>query len=110
MGDFAALKKSVIDAGLCTRCGGCVGVCPDKALVIDDVLGECLPVQIDACSECGLCHEACSGKEVSFPQLNESVFGRQPANKLLGNYRNLFVGHASDNGVRSRGASGGVIT
>lgn len=109
-GDFAALKERVIDAGLCTRCGGCVGVCPDKALVIDDVLGQCLPVQVDSCSSCGLCHEACSGKEVSFPQLNQDVFGSQPANKLLGNYRNLFVGHASDNGVRSRGASGGVIT
>ncbi len=108
--DFAALKAEVIDQGLCTRCGGCVGVCPEKALAIDDVLGECLPVQVDTCTDCGLCHEACSGREVSFPQLNEAVFGGQPANRLLGNYRHLFVGHASDGGVRSHGASGGVIT
>lgn len=107
---FGALKDEVIDAGLCTRCGSCVGVCPDSALKIDDVLGECLPVQVDACSDCGLCHQGCSGKDVPFAQLNEQVFGQQPTNRLLGNVRNLFVGHASELGVRARGASGGVIT
>ena len=45
-----------------------------------------------------------------FAQLNQQVFGRQPSNLLLGNMLNLFVGHASQRGVRSRGASGGVIT
>jgi coenzyme F420 hydrogenase subunit beta len=107
---FSALKDEVIDAGLCTRCGSCVGVCPDKALKIDDLTGDCLPVQVDGCSDCGLCHVGCSGKDVPFAQLNQQVFGRQPSNMLLGNMLNLFVGHASQRGVRSRGASGGVIT
>ena len=108
--DFAALKAEVIDPGLCTRCGGCVGVCPDDALEFDDVLGDCLPQQKGDCGECGLCHTACSGGEVIFSKLNEQVFGRQPDNMLLGNFENLFVGHASEGGVRKRGASGGIIT
>ena len=29
---------------------------------------------------------------------------------LLGNYENLYVGHATDATVRSRGASGGIIS
>lgn len=108
--DFAALKAEVIDTGLCTRCGGCVGVCPEDALEFDDVLGDCLPQQKGECTDCGLCHTACSGGEVLFPVLNEQVFGQQPANMLLGQFKNLFVGHASEGGVRSRGASGGVVT
>ena len=108
--DFASLQAQVIDPGLCTRCGGCVGVCPDDALEFDDVLGDCLPQQKGACSDCGLCHTACSGSEVIFSQLNQQVFGRQPANMLLGNFENLFVGHAAEGEVRRRGASGGIIT
>jgi coenzyme F420 hydrogenase subunit beta len=108
--DFAALKATVIDTGLCTRCGGCVGVCPDEALEFDDVLGDCLPEQKADCGDCGLCHTACSGGEVLFPELNEQVFGKQPENMLLGHYENIFVGHATDSGIRSRGASGGIVT
>jgi coenzyme F420 hydrogenase subunit beta len=108
--DFAALKAQVIDTGLCTRCGGCVGVCPEKALAFDDVLGECLPVQVGPCTSCGLCQVACSGQEVLFPALNQQVFGQQPDNWLLGHYQNLYVGHATDARMRSRGASGGVMT
>ncbi|HIL09411.1 MAG TPA: hypothetical protein EYG11_11965, partial [Candidatus Latescibacteria bacterium] len=36
--NFATLKAEIIDTGLCSRCGGCVGVCPDDALEIGDVL------------------------------------------------------------------------
>ena len=108
--DFASLKAQVIDTGLCTRCGGCVGVCPDDALEFDDVLGDCLPQQKAECSDCGVCHTACSGGEVIFPELNQQVFGRQPENMLLGQFENLFVGHAAEGAVRSRGASGGVVT
>jgi len=108
--NFAALKAEIIDTGLCTRCGGCIGVCPDDALEIGDVLGDCLPQQKGDCNDCGLCHTACSGGEVIFPQLNEQVFGHQPENMLLGQYENIFVGHASEGGVRSQGASGGVVT
>ena len=87
--DFASLKAQVIDTGLCTRCGGCVGVCPDDALEFDDVLGDCLPQQKAECSDCGVCHTACSGGEVIFPELNQQVFGRQPDNMLLGQLENL---------------------
>jgi len=107
---FSVLKAAVIDSGLCTRCGSCVGVCPEKALAFDDPLGRCLPQQVAACTSCGLCVAACSGQEVSFPQLNRQIFGGPPRSALLGQYQSLYVGHAADTAVRSRGASGGVIT
>jgi coenzyme F420-reducing hydrogenase beta subunit len=38
------------------------------------------------------------------------VFGSLPVNGLIGNYRSLWVGHARQPEIRSRAASGGVIT
>ena len=107
---FEDLNRDVIDAGLCTRCGSCVGVCPEKALAFDDLLGDCKPVQIADCSSCGICYEACSGENVHFPALNDQVFGKQPENMLLGNYESLYVGFSTEGDFRSRGASGGVIS
>ncbi len=110
-GKFEDLKRDVIDAGLCTRCGSCVGVCPDGALSFPDPLGDCLPAQSAPCPSCeGVCHDACSGLDVPFPRLNRFVFGRVPENALLGNYNGLWVGHATDGEVRRRAASGGIIT
>lgn len=108
---FQKLKEQVIDANLCTRCGGCVGVCREQAIIIDDVMGEALPRLNGTCDSCdGRCYDACSGDYVPFPSLNEFVFGQQPTNRYLGNYQSISVGFASDAEVRAQGASGGVLT
>jgi coenzyme F420 hydrogenase subunit beta len=107
---FEDLKREVIDAGLCTRCGSCVGVCPENAVQFADPLGECLPVLVKDCCSSGLCYAGCSGKTVNFPQINEQVFGTQPHSYLLGYYRNLSVGFARDPLVRQGAASGGIAS
>jgi coenzyme F420 hydrogenase subunit beta len=107
---FAHLKREVIDAGLCTRCGSCVGVCPQEAIEFCDPLGEALPVLTGDCCSSGLCYEACSGKEVNWPGLNNQVFGAQPESLLLGNYRDIFTGFATDLSVRMNAASGGIAS
>ena len=43
MSDFETLRSQVIDQELCTRCGSCIGVCPQKAVYLRDPLGECIP-------------------------------------------------------------------
>ena len=92
----------------CVRCGSCVGACPDKALKIDDLTGDCLPVsrrmQRLRFVSCGLFRERCA-----FRPAESAGFGRQPSNLLLGNMLNLFVGHASQRGVRSRGPVGVLL-
>jgi coenzyme F420 hydrogenase subunit beta len=108
---WEVLKREVIDTGLCTRCGSCVGVCPAAALAVSDEMGECLPGLIGDCKPCaGECAMSCPGQYVDFPALNLALHGRQPESCLLGNYRRLYIAHAADETIRSAGASGGIIT
>ena len=41
---FSSLNDEVIDAGLRMCCGSCVGLCPNKELKIEDLIGDCLPI------------------------------------------------------------------
>jgi coenzyme F420 hydrogenase subunit beta len=53
---------------------------------------------------------ACPGKGINYPDMCQFTFGTQPANWLIGCYRNVFVGYSGVPEVRRNGASGGVIT
>lgn len=108
--NYADLKAEVIDAGLCTRCGSCVGVCPEQAIQIADPLGEALPVLVGECCDSGACYRSCSGKFVSWPDLTRQVFDTEPANFLIGEQRSISVGFAAVPEVRGNAASGGLIS
>ena len=113
--NFANLKKEIIDQNLCTRCGSCIGVCPQDALYLSDMLGECIPAingNVDEiCVDCPApCITGCPGKEVDFPALNDFVYGSQPENYLIGHTINHYIGYASNPDIRKRGSSGGIIS
>jgi coenzyme F420 hydrogenase subunit beta len=114
--NFARLRAEVIDAGLCTRCGSCVGVCPEGAVQFDDPLGEVLPTLVGKCCERGACYAGCPGKFVSWPKLTEQVFGSPPGqapaptNFLVGQHLAAYVGFSTDEQLRGNGASGGVVS
>jgi coenzyme F420 hydrogenase subunit beta len=107
------LVHEVIDGGLCTRCGTCVGLCPAEKLHVADLLGRCLP-EVDErvdCVDCGaVCYEACPGATVDFAQLNRHVLGALPENMLLGGAESWYVSWADNDEIRAAGASGGAIT
>ena len=107
------LKARIIDGGLCTRCGTCVGICPAEKLHFTDWLDRCLPAIDDTvdCGDCnGLCLDACPGEAVDFAELNRAVLGSVPENMLLGAAQSWHVSWADDPGIRAAGASGGTIT
>lgn len=108
--DFSRLRKKVIDRGLCTACGTCVGVCPAGVLQFDFARGE--PVLEGNCTGCGFCHAACPGEDIPLVRLEEKFMGvaRTPANELLGVSRAFLKGFAVNPEVRRTGASGGVTT
>lgn len=111
-GGFATLRREVVEPGLCTRCGTCVGVCPNDAVRFEDPLGLCLPVADESlCLGCDApCLIGCPGAEVDVPSLNRLLFGEPPQDYLLGHTSAFHVGHATDPEIRRRAASGGVIT
>lgn len=105
--------ETVVRNGLCCGCGTCEGVCPQDALkmTLDEEQGSFLPeLSNERCTSCGVCYQSCPGHSVDFKTLNSAIFGQEPQDPLMGNYRSCYVGHAADYEVRYNAASGGIIT
>ena len=103
--------KAIPENEICTGCGTCVGACPNSAIRIIKSKGIYVS-QIDdkSCTQCGICFEICPGHSVDFKDLNLAIFGKEPADILIGNYMNLYIGHATNQDIRYNSASGGLIT
>ncbi|AVX31310.1 coenzyme F420 hydrogenase subunit beta [Carboxydocella thermautotrophica] len=112
MKSFEQLKRDVIDRGLCTTCGTCVGLCPWRVLGITEEDGELLPELKGECKACGICTQACPGADIPIPVLEQKFFGRvRPERKDdLGVYAGCYYGYASDPTIREKGTGGGLVS
>lgn len=105
--------EPVVESELCVGCGTCCGICPTDALRIsvEKTRGIYLPeLDKESCNQCGICFEACPGHAVDFNELNSAIFGRQPEDKLLGNYLHFYTGYTPDTELRRDCSSGGLVT
>lgn len=103
--------KNVIDAGLCTSCGVCAGVCPADAISMIVSHSVYVPdIDQKKCLNCGICLKTCPGYEINFRRLAIELFGEQPENALLGNYFDCYVGHSTTESIRFSSSSGGIVT
>jgi coenzyme F420 hydrogenase subunit beta len=102
----------VIDRGLCTACGTCVGVCPKGVLEIAYTEGEPEPSLIGKCIRCGLCSEICGGASVPLADLDLWLFGKKSSFRRdpLGVYRKSIRGYSTDPKIRATSATGGTTT
>lgn len=104
------LKADIIDPGLETGDGTCVGL-SNGLLRYEERNGELHVVRTE---KVGMlpqaAYDGCPGRFCHYPDLNRFVFGKLPENWLCGTVRSSFVGHATDETIRRTGASGGVIT
>ena len=94
---------------LCTRCGMCVGICPEDCFTFDD---ENYPQRsLLKCTECELCTEVCPGGELNLEYFTQKLF-QKPYNfeNKLGYFNKGYVGYATDKSLKSQATSGGVIT
>lgn len=99
------LMGEVINAGLCTVCGACVGTCPYLKVYREKV------VMIDMCTlQEGQCYNVCPRTRTDYEELNKRVFNKGRDDSLLGTYRRLVNGRAKDEEIRRIGQYGGTVS
>ncbi|MCL6611627.1 MAG: Coenzyme F420 hydrogenase/dehydrogenase, beta subunit C-terminal domain [Peptococcaceae bacterium] len=99
------LKKEVLDRGLCTACGMCVGMCPYIKTVREKV------VVIHPCGlKEGNCYKVCPRTGIDALELDRSVFGEERRDQALGVYEGIYFARAADPAVSRAGQYGGVVT
>ena len=111
-GNWATIE-AIVEKGLCTGCGTCAAVCPNEAvrMRIDGQSGLYMPQVVgEACNRCGVCLDVCPGAASGYDDLRRVVFGSEPKDALLGNHLRCYLAHATDDGIRYRSASGGLVT
>lgn len=90
---------------LCTACGACSGICPSNAIeIITNTAGYLVAdINDDLCVDCGKCAKICP----SNPENNHSIVIDDIFHGIcLAGY----VGCASDNTIRQKSQSGGIVT
>jgi coenzyme F420 hydrogenase subunit beta len=111
---YSILRENVLDQGLCASCGACELVCPAEAIRFDGIQVTVARSSFtDAdCGTCNACIAVCPGADPATPHIERALFGRvrAPEERWLGIYDTVYGGHALDDELFARSASGGSIT
>jgi len=102
------LRHEVLDRGLCTSCGMCLGLCPYL-----EELGEHVAMISDCKGEQGRCYEICPRADTDLDELRRSLsdsWGEGAPDYDLGPFRYLRMSRARDSAVRGKGQYGGTVT
>lgn len=106
--------QSVIRNKLCLGCGFCTIAAttgkrlPDMSIEYSDKFDHFIPVNCQAEAASGQ-KVVCPGSEIDMVELSRQVYGKLPENYLLGVYEKIRTAYASDQDVRQKAASGGII-
>ncbi|EJG06822.1 coenzyme F420 hydrogenase/dehydrogenase beta subunit domain protein [Methanofollis liminatans DSM 4140] len=97
--------SNISSNALCTACGACAGICPSNAIEIVTNTAGYLAAVINTklCIDCGKCAKICPSNPENKPSIEtDDIFH----GVCLAGY----VGCASDNIIRQRSQSGGIVT
>jgi len=103
---FSILKGKVVDTGLCSSCGTCLGICPASCVSIDEN-GE--PQLSGECDNCGLCLKFCPAVDFDFRRFRGTFDEKVKMDPFIGGYRSLYFGHTTDQQIRNRASGGGIV-
>ncbi|MDY6916428.1 MAG: Coenzyme F420 hydrogenase/dehydrogenase, beta subunit C-terminal domain [Chloroflexota bacterium] len=99
------LYTDVIQAGLCTLCGACVGSCPYLVSYKGRI------VMLDKCTIAdGQCYKYCPRTHVDMDALSRHTFGAPYRADELGAVREVLMARSTDANLRKRVQYGGTVT
>ncbi|MEM2507463.1 MAG: Coenzyme F420 hydrogenase/dehydrogenase, beta subunit C-terminal domain [Nitrososphaeria archaeon] len=99
----------IVRRELCLGCGICELSCPYEAISMayDSVHGSHHPIiNSERCTNCGLCQKVCFAAHHKI-QLNRGNYNYKA---LLGKHISCYIGYATDQHLRFKAASGGIVT
>lgn len=99
------LTEQVVEQGLCTVCGACVGLCPYFKVH----MGKLAKI-FDCDLEKGRCYAHCPKTDVDFEQLAQSYFQQSYNGDALGIYRRITAAKADDRIGSGDFQNGGTVT
>ena len=98
------LFKEVIDQGLCTGCGACVGRCP----YIDQHGGRV--VRLNRCTvENGQCYKYCPRTYTDMNALSIKLFGKPYGKSEIGHFSAVHLIRSTNKGLHNAGQDGGTV-
>ena len=99
------LKKYVLDEGLCTGCGACVGLCPYQVIYHDRT------VQLHTCDlENGKCYAFCPRTATDLAALRELLFEPDDLTLEIGAVKSYYFSQAVDPELREIAQHGATVT
>lgn len=99
------LEQEVIDRGLCTVCGACVGVCPYHL----DYRGK-VATLFECDLDRGQCYAVCPHTDVDRVELARVLFDAEPVDSPLGRCRTMRAARAGDLFSGHRFQNGGTVS
>ena len=109
---MSPLETQVLSKSLCTGCGTCSSICPNKAISMTLGINDVYTPRIDRdkCNNCGLCLRCCPGPIVDYHALEASNLSLKNKSRYVGNYIKGYISYAADNALRHTCSSGGLVT
>lgn len=104
-GSQLKLKKDVLEQGLCTGCGACVGLCPYHVVYHDRT------VQLHECDlKDGQCYAFCPRTPADYGKMRESLFNPYEITPEIGAVKGYYLSRAADPRLRAKAQHGGTVT
>ena len=105
--------EDIVRWRLCVGCGACSYVCPEQAIELIDVVNEGIRPRVRTvdCQDCPApCLQVCPSHLSDFSESVRVPGEMQELSDLWGPVLEIWEGHATDQEIRYRSASGGVLT
>lgn len=106
----------ILKHDLCMGCGVCSGACSTHSISVVREKGMFLPkINNDNCINyqgCSKCYNICPGIGIELNELSVKLFESEATqkDKYIGYYKNCYSGYSTNEEIRYRSSSGGLVT